>query len=165
MLNHTGGDFVVVLTVVGSGQSFPSVSKSGSGVAGSVVTVGSRTFTLQNDNVLYNGSQGARIADGSAVNNVDAANLNMSLYPNPAESGQAVNVALHGVEEGTAYEASIISIDGKMVWNNSGTMNQNGVLELPTNLKSGMYIVRVTTAHSITNAKLRITNGSRLPTF
>ena len=156
-LNHTGGDFVVVLTVVGSGQSFPSVSKSGSGVVGSVVTVGSRTFTLQTDNVLYNGSAGARIADGSATNsNIDAANLEMSLYPNPAESGQGVNVALHGVEEGTAYQASIISIDGKMVWNNSGTMNQNGLLELPTNLKSGMYIVRVTTAHSITNAKLRI---------
>ena len=157
-LNHTGGDFVVVLTVVGSGNSFPAVSKSGSGVQGSTITVGSRTFTLQNDNVLYNGSQGARIADGSAVNNVDATNLNMSLYPNPANSGQGVNVALHGVEEGTAYQASIISIDGKMVWNNSGTMNQNGLLELPTNLKSGMYIVRVMTNGKVMNQRL-IING------
>jgi len=49
------GDFVVVLTVAKSGQSHPSVSMSGDGVEDAVVTVGNKTYTLQQTDVLYNG--------------------------------------------------------------------------------------------------------------
>ena len=65
----TSGDHLVVMTIARAGQTHPTVSMSGSSVEGAVVTVGSKTYTLTSDDVLYDGqvAQRSPIASYSAT--------------------------------------------------------------------------------------------------
>jgi hypothetical protein len=50
------GDFLVVMTLQPEGQSHPTVSRLSGGVADAVIQVGTRTYTLQSEDVLYDGA-------------------------------------------------------------------------------------------------------------
>ncbi|MCC5841266.1 MAG: discoidin domain-containing protein [Opitutales bacterium] len=49
------GDFLVVMTLQAGGSPHPTVSHLGGGVANAHIQVGTRTYTLESDNVLYDG--------------------------------------------------------------------------------------------------------------
>jgi hypothetical protein len=50
------GEFLVVMTLQGDSTPHPAVSHLGGGVANAQIQVGNRTYTLQTDDVLYDGA-------------------------------------------------------------------------------------------------------------
>lgn len=54
-VNGSGGDFLITMTLQPAGQSHPSVSRTSGTVADATVSVGTRTYSLLSDDVLYDG--------------------------------------------------------------------------------------------------------------
>ncbi len=49
------GDYLVVLTIARKGMAHPSVSATGTGIINNTVQIGTKTYTLTDDDVLYSG--------------------------------------------------------------------------------------------------------------
>lgn len=91
------GQFLVVMTLQPAGQSHPAVSHVSGGVADATVQVGSRTYTLQTDDVLY---------DGAAYSHPDAV-----VTFDAGSHGSLGGAAVQTVPYGGSATAPIVSPD------------------------------------------------------
>ena len=76
--------------------------------------------------------------------------VEMSLYPNPAEDG----IAVQGLGKQVEYQITITSVLGAAVMNAKGQTNVLGELEIPVKpLPKGIYFIRVQNASECATAK------------
>lgn len=84
--NTTDHDFLVVMTIQKNGGRHPIVNRTGGSVADATLTVGNRSYGLQNETVLYDG---APFVQPNAI-------INFAAGPNGSVTGSTVQIVAHG---------------------------------------------------------------------
>lgn len=82
-------------------------------------------------------------------------NGNVNIYPNPVQSGNAINIVLPSNISDVAQVEIYSAGNGKKVFNHN-IENSNKKIELPSSLSSGLYLVRVSSGTWHENQKLLI---------
>lgn len=94
----------------------------------------------------------------TSVEDISVVNPNISVYPNPASSGEEVNVVYSAANSGIA-NLDVFDSQGNKLFElqNNTVMQGKNMMNIPTsNLNSGIYFGRIYTGSSVTNFKFSI---------
>jgi hypothetical protein len=79
---------------------------------------------------------------------------NLSVYPNPVQSGQVARIRLEGEK---INQIDIISANGALIAQNQSQMQQNEVIQIETaNLSSGIYFIRLFGDNKVSTVRLQV---------
>lgn len=125
---------------------------------------GAYTYQLKRSTPIVNGGTGyfrlsSKDVDGTSyihdIKSHVSTEVNVSVYPNPAKSGQLVTIALDGGQ--TAEETiGIYSSVGQLVATKLVAADDHSVSFEASELKSGVYFIRTATGSSLNATKLVI---------
>lgn len=141
-----------------SGQGTRTINVTFGSTAGFVTCVGSNscgTGTIQSYTVGLASCKNGAIASSESSENINSADLKLSVYPNPVIKGTEINLSVAGLQnDNEIATVRIYDMLGKLVYTENVLIQNNSPMLLNNELNSGLFFIEVQIENKTIRQKL-----------